>query len=78
VSQDFDILLSQIGLRLLRRRQELGMTQRELAKKVDISQTNISHIEQGEQNITLRTLWRVAEALDTTVLELMGGPPPSE
>jgi transcriptional regulator with XRE-family HTH domain len=76
VSTSLDILLSQIGLRISKRRQELGLTQKALAEHLDMGPGNLSRIEVGDQNITMRTLWRIAEALDTTVLELMGGPPP--
>ena len=75
VSEDPDILLSQIGLRIVRRRQELGLTQKALANAVDTQATNLSRIEGGTQNVTIRTLCKIAEALDTTVAELVGGAP---
>lgn len=75
--EDPDLLNVQIGLRIMRRRQELGLTQTALAKSTDMLQAGIAQIEHGERNVTIRTLCRLANALDTTVIELVGGPPPA-
>ncbi len=69
----FDLVLSQVGLRILRRRQKLGMTQKQLAAKAEISPALLSRIELGEQNFTMRTAWQLAEALDTTLEYLLLG-----
>jgi DNA-binding XRE family transcriptional regulator len=45
------------------RREELGISQRELAKRAGISHTVVSRIEQGEQTPSRRTLERLADAL---------------
>jgi DNA-binding XRE family transcriptional regulator len=45
------------------RREELGLSQRELAKRAGISHTVVSRIEQGEQTPSRRTLERLADAL---------------
>jgi len=37
---------------------------------------NLCHIENGNQNVTIRTLCKIAEALDITVGELVSGVPP--
>ena len=68
VSENSDALLRKIGLRILRRRQELGLTQQQLADKLGVSATNITRIEHGEQNVTIRTLVKLADALSLTVL----------
>jgi transcriptional regulator with XRE-family HTH domain len=73
VSEDPDLLLSQIGLRITRRRQELGLTQRAVAEKAGMQQANFYRIENGEQNVTIRTLCKIADALETTVADLVGG-----
>lgn len=52
-------------------RVKLGLTQKELAKKVGISHVTLSKIEKGNyENLTLRTMLKLAKALDTTVQEL--------
>jgi len=73
VSEDPDLLLSQIGLRVMKRRQELGLTQKELGDRLGITSTNIYRIEYGQQNLTVRTLIKLAEALDTTAADLFVG-----
>jgi ribosome-binding protein aMBF1 (putative translation factor) len=75
LSEDPKLLLDQIGLRIIRRRQDLGLAQKDLAEAVDMLASNLSQIERGDRNVTIRTLCRIADALDTTVLELMGGAP---
>jgi len=73
VSEDPDVLLGQIGLRVLRHRQALGLTQKELGERVEMQQSNVARIERGEQNLTVRTLCKLAEALGTTATELFAG-----
>lgn len=75
MAEDRDLLLSQIGMRLLRRRQELGWTQKDLAERLGIGQANVYRIEHGQKNLTIDTLCKLAEALDTTVAELITGKP---
>lgn len=58
----FDLILE-----MVRRRRELGYTQAEVAKIADMQQPTIARIESGKRNIELKTIIRVAEALDATV-----------
>lgn len=58
----FDILVQ-----IVKRRKEMGLTQRELAKRVGTHQSQISRIENAEHDIQLSTLVKIAEALDTVV-----------
>ena len=78
MAEDPDLLLNQIGLRISRRRQDLGLSQRALAARLGMQPANISHIESGEQNVTIRTLCKLAEALDVTVEDLIAARPTSE
>jgi HTH-type transcriptional regulator / antitoxin HipB len=73
LAEDPDLLLSQIGLRILRRRQELGLSQKDLGDRLGIAQTNVARIEHGQQNLTVRTLVKLAEALGVTAAELFAG-----
>ncbi len=75
MAEDRDVLLDQIGIRIVRRRKELGLTQDELAARLGITRPNIGNMERGQQNLTVGMLCRVAEALETTVQELMFGAP---
>jgi transcriptional regulator with XRE-family HTH domain len=74
VSEDPELILSQIGLRISRRRKNLGLTQKALADSVGMQAANVYRIEYGDQNVTIRTLCKIADALETTVVELLAGP----
>ncbi|WP_041274466.1 helix-turn-helix domain-containing protein [Desulforamulus reducens] len=58
--------------RLKRLREKFGMSQAELADKAGISQPFIGAIESGRKSPTLRTLEKLANAMDISVLELLG------
>lgn len=53
----------ELGMLVLERRLELGLSQRELAARVGTSQNRIYLIETGEANPTLDTLERLAAVL---------------
>lgn len=44
-------------------RQDVGITQIELAKRLDASAPYISELEAGKSNLTIGQLWAVADAL---------------
>lgn len=73
MSDDPDVLLTRIGLRIVRRREALGLSQRDLAEKLEIPPPNLSKIEHGERNLTIRTLCKLAAALEMTPAELFTG-----
>ena len=54
-------------IKIKERREELKMTQEELANKSKLSRQTISSIENGNDNVLLGTLTAIAAALDTTV-----------
>ena len=57
-----------MGIKIKERREELGMTQEELAQKSGISRQTISSIETGKyENVLVGTLASIATALGTTV-----------
>ncbi len=49
-----------------------GLTQENLAEKVDISVSYISEIENGKKRPSLKTLEKIAAALDVSLVSLMG------
>lgn len=53
-------IMARMELRKLRRKAKL--TQSNLAKRMDVKREFISRLESGSQNITLETLYRIAEA----------------
>lgn len=48
---------------IVKARAETGVTQQELAKRTGIPQANISRIEQGNANPTLKMLNRIAKGM---------------
>ena len=63
-----------IGSNIKKRRFELRMSQQELADALGYkNRATVAKIESGENDITQKKLQRFAEALDTTVEELLGG-----
>jgi DNA-binding Xre family transcriptional regulator len=49
---------------LRRMRQEADLTQAELAKSLGISRPTLTRLENGDQNVTLRTLTQLCRALN--------------
>ena len=52
------------------RREELGLTQEDLAEKAGIHRTYLSDIERGARNVSLLNIERVAAALTLPISEL--------
>ena len=68
--------LKNIGLKVKKARESKGFAQVDLAVKMQgkIDVTNISRIESGRTNPTIFTLFRIAEALDISITELLSEP----
>jgi len=52
---------------LIKRRNQLNISQTQLAKKIGTKQPAISRLEKGDYNTTLSTFFKVAEALDLDI-----------
>ncbi|AZJ36878.1 helix-turn-helix domain-containing protein [Tenacibaculum singaporense] len=63
-----------IGNNIQNIREEKGLSQVDLASKMlgRFDTTNISRIESGRTNPTLFTLYRISEALEVSLTELVG------
>ena len=62
-----------IGDRIKARREELGLTQDELAKKMGYtSKSTVNKVEKGINDVTQSNIVKYAEQLNTTVAYLMG------
>lgn len=57
-----------IALKVLKKLDELGWTQRDLAAAMNVSPPQISKIVKGQENLTLETQIRLQEILDIPVL----------
>lgn len=63
------------GLAVRARRAALGISQEELALRIDADQAYVSRVEAGAMNVTLDTAQQIAEALGTDVALLFSGAP---
>lgn len=62
-----------MGDKIKSRREQLGLTQRELAKKVGMNQSRISEVESGERKqMSLKNLRAMARALGVSADYLIG------
>lgn len=61
-----------IGQRIRKIRKAHGLSQEELAEKVNISTTHMSHIETGNTKLSLPVLVDIATALDVRTDDLLG------
>ncbi|MDO9634136.1 MAG: XRE family transcriptional regulator [Paludibacter sp.] len=64
--------MKRIGERIKRKREQLSLQLNELAKKVGISSSALSQIENAKAFPTIVTLKHIAENLNTTVGDLIG------
>lgn len=62
-----------LGIRLRRARLACGMTQEQLAERVDMGTTHISHIETGHTVPSLKTFVGLVNALGVSADELLCG-----
>lgn len=55
-----------LGNNIRSKRKEEGLSQEELAARMDVDQAYISRLEAGELNPTIMTIWDASQALGTT------------
>ena len=60
-----------IGERIKKLRQEKGMSQQTLADECDIESPNLSRIENGNTNPTIKSLWKISNALGVKLKDLV-------
>jgi UDP-N-acetylglucosamine 1-carboxyvinyltransferase len=65
--------LGVIGRLISKLRQEVSMTQDELAKKIGSTQSAIARIERGEQNISAEMMEKIGNALNRDILKVSNG-----
>lgn len=56
-----------VGGNVKRLRVAAKITQAELANRIGVDRAYVSGLEQGQRNVTILSLWRVAEALDVPI-----------
>lgn len=63
--------LKQFGKRLAHIRQQKGMTQEQVADRVELHRTYIGFIEQGKRNPSIANVYRIARTLKVHISELL-------
>jgi transcriptional regulator with XRE-family HTH domain len=63
------------GINLRRHREELGISQEDLAEKADLHRTYIGSVERGERNVSIDNMERLAAAVGSTIPELLAEQP---
>ena len=64
-------LFNLIGLNVRVVRTIKQLTQAQLAEKIDVHEKYIGKIETGKQNVTIKTLNKIACALDIDIVKLL-------
>lgn len=59
-----------LGSNVRRYRLSAGLSQEELAARMDVEQGYISNLEAGKRNPTVLTVWHLASALNLTPAQL--------
>jgi len=67
-------ILKEFGLRVQFLRKEKGLTQAELAEKIERTEDTISNIERGISSTRIETAARIAEALKVQLSDLFDLP----
>ena len=64
-------LQQKIGNRIRELRESKGISQQNLAAVCDFEKANMSRIEAGRTNPTISTLYKISQALETTISDLV-------
>ena len=72
-----DSITTALGARVKTLRKEKKITQKQLAEKMQVSQTAIALWESGQRGISLETLEKIAECMDLSSEDLLFGTPDS-
>ena len=59
-------------------RQAQSLSQEELAERADLHRNYIGSVERGERNIGIDNMERIAQALQTELMDMIGPSTPSE
>ena len=67
--------MNNVGFIVKSKRETIGLSQNQLAKKANISQATLSALESETKNPSVETVFLLADALDCSVCELLGEAP---
>ncbi|MBK9929593.1 MAG: helix-turn-helix transcriptional regulator [Saprospiraceae bacterium] len=70
-NNDYEAVLSAIAANVRRLRKDKGWSQEDLANFAEIDRTYVGYVENAKNNVSLRTLCKIARAFDLDVQELL-------
>ena len=62
---------ARFGIAVKKRRNELAISQEDLAERAGLHRTYISDLERGKRNVSLENLEKLAKALNLSISDLM-------
>ncbi len=71
IQRRITLTISHVSLKIRALRMERGLTVQELADRCGIERSNLSRIEAGRTNMTLRTLCTICFALKVELIDLL-------
>ena len=66
-----DPVLVSLGEAIRRVRLSMGISQEKLALLAEVDRSYVGRVERGDNNVAVLTLARLAQALDTSIAQLM-------
>ncbi|MNX54919.1 anaerobic benzoate catabolism transcriptional regulator [compost metagenome] len=69
-----ETFITNLGIHIRQLREKKGMSQQDLADDCNITQNQVGRIERAEINTTVKTLVKIANALDVEPKELFDFP----
>ena len=69
--QEDDKYLIKLGENIKKLRISKGITQKELANRCDFEASNMRRIEAGNNNVTIKTLLKIAKAIGVDIRKLL-------
>lgn len=73
MSRTIDAVYAEVAKRIVSERKKQNITQERLAAMSDVDRTHMGLIEQGRRRPTLSTLYKLANALGTSLEQLFKG-----
>ena len=65
--------VAQVARNLLRARKRYGLTQEEVSERSGVHPTEISRIENGQRDVQISTIFKLAKAFDLTPGQFIDG-----
>ena len=68
------LLYKRLGTIIKERRRQIGLTQEQLSRQLEVSRASLANIETGRQKVLVHQLYRLADKLDIEVTALLPEP----